>query len=164
MVQSWLLMKVVGYVRVSSEKQSAPGISVAAQNEKLRAIAQIQGAELVDIIVDSGESSKSRQRRAMQQVLELVQGREVDAVIITKLDRLTHSIRNLTDVLDMFNKRGVALVSLAESLDTSTARGRFVINLLISVSHSEREAIGERGTPWRHKYIFNVRRVLPAAI
>jgi site-specific DNA recombinase len=137
-------MKSIGYVRVSSEKQCELGVSLEAQTAKIRAMASVQGAELVDIIVDGGESAKSLERPGVQRLLELVRGRKVDTVIVTKLDRLTRSVRDLADLLELFNVRGVALVSVAESLDTATAAGRLVINLLISVSQWEREAIGER--------------------
>jgi site-specific DNA recombinase len=73
-------------------------------------------------------------------------------VIISKLDRLTRSVRDLADLLDRFEKRGVALVSVAESLDTGTAAGRLVLNLMASVSQWEREVIGERTRDaMRHK-------------
>jgi len=73
-----------------------------------------------------------------------VDARKVDTVIIAKLDRLTRSVKDLALLLEHFTRRGVALVSVAESLDTSTAAGRLVLNIMVSVSQWEREAIGER--------------------
>jgi site-specific DNA recombinase len=61
-----------------------------------------------------------------------------------KLDRLTRSVRDLADILDAFNASDAALVSIGEHLDTSSAGGRLMLNLLASVSQWEREAIGER--------------------
>ena len=68
----------------------------------------------------------------------------MDIVIVAKLDRLTRSVRDLADLLERFAKRGVSLVSVAESLDTGSAAGRLVLNVMASVSQWEREAIGER--------------------
>src|SRR5580700_2884003 len=83
-------------------------------------------------------------RPGMTKLLTMVEGREVDAVIIAKLDRLTRSVKDLCSLLDLFEKRKVALVSVAESLDTGSAAGRLVITIMGAVSQWEREAIGER--------------------
>jgi DNA invertase Pin-like site-specific DNA recombinase len=73
-----------------------------------------------------------------------VDERKVDTVIIAKLDRLTRSVKDLAELLERFQRRGVSLVSVAESLDTGSAAGRLVINIMTAVSQWEREAIGER--------------------
>jgi DNA invertase Pin-like site-specific DNA recombinase len=104
----------------------------------------VHSAELLDVIVDGAESAKSLQRPDMERVLALVYNRAVQAVIIAKLDRLTRSVRDLCDLLERLDRRCVALISVAESLDTSSAAGRLVLNIMTTVSRSEREAIGER--------------------
>src|ERR1700690_3455979 len=137
-------MKAIGYIRVSTEKQADFGVSLEAQAEKVRAMAVVQGAELVEIIVDAGESAKSLNRPGMARLMSLVDSSAVDTVIIAKLDRLTRSVKDLAELLERFTRRGVSLVSVAESLDTGTAAGRLVLNIMVSVSQWEREAIGER--------------------
>jgi site-specific DNA recombinase len=137
-------MKTVGYVRVSTDKQADRGVSLDAQAEKIRAMAVVHNAELVDIIVDGGESAKSLQRPGMEQLIALVDGKKVQAVIVAELDRLTRSVKDLCELLERFERRGVALISVAESLDTSSAAGRLVLNIMTAVSQWEREAIGER--------------------
>jgi len=139
-----LPMKTVGYVRVSTDKQADRGVSLDAQAEKIRAMAVVHNAELLDIIVDGGESAKSLNRPGMARLLALVDTREVQVVIIAKLDRLTRSVKDLCTLLERFERRGVALVSVAESLDTGSAAGRLVLNIMTAVSQWEREAIGER--------------------
>jgi site-specific DNA recombinase len=69
---------------------------------------------------------------------------EVQTVIVAKLDRLTRSVKDLCELLERFERRGVALISVAESLDTGSAAGRLVLNIMTAVSQWEREAIGER--------------------
>lgn len=135
---------VVGYVRVSTDKQADKGVSLEAQTERIRAMATVQGVELAEVIVDAGESAKSLQRPGMARLLALVDAGTVKTVIIAKLDRLTRSAADLAELLKRFERRGVALVSISDSLDTKTAAGRLVLNLLVSVSQWEREAIGER--------------------
>jgi site-specific DNA recombinase len=145
-------VRAIGYVRVSTEKQVDSGVSLEAQQEKVRAMAVVQDAEMVDIIVDAGESAKSLNRPGMAQLLALVDARAVDVVIIAKLDRLTRSVKDLAELLERFTRRGVSLVSVADSLDTGSAAGRLVLNIMVSVSQWEREAVGERTRDaMRHK-------------
>ncbi len=91
-----------------------------------------------------GESAKNLNRPGMERLLALVNGGKVQTVIIAKLDRLTRSVKDLAELLERFQRRGVSLVSVAESLDTGSAAGRLVINIMTAVSQWEREAIGER--------------------
>src|SRR5580693_4522067 len=128
------LMKTIGYVRVSTDKQADRGVSLEAQAEKIRAMGVVHNAELIDIIVDGGESAKSLNRPGMARLLALVDAGEVETVIIAKLDRLTRSVKDLCTLLERFTRRGVALVSVAESLDTSSAAGRLVLNIMTAVS------------------------------
>ena len=107
-------------------------------------MAVVHNAELLDIIVDGGESAKSLQRPGMERLLALVDGKKVQAVIVAKLDRLTRSVKDLCVLLERFERRCVALISVAESLDTSSAGGRLVLNIMTAVRQWEREAIGER--------------------
>jgi len=144
--------KAVGYTRVSTDKQAEHGVSLEAQLEKIRAMAVVQGAEVVEVITDAGESAKSLERPGMARLLAMVDAGEVQVVIIAKLDRLTRSVRDLGDLMERFNKHGVSLVSVAESLDTGSAAGRLVLNIMTAVSQWEREAIGERtATALQHK-------------
>jgi len=137
-------MKAIGYVRVSTDRQADRGVSLEVQKERVRAMATVQDFELMDIIVDGGESAKSMNRPGVQKLLSLLNDREVKAIIVAKLDRLTRSVKDLCSILELFEKPNVALISVAESLDTSSAAGRLVITIMGAVSQWEREAIGER--------------------
>jgi site-specific DNA recombinase len=115
-------------------------------------MATVQDVTLAEVIADAGESAKSLNRPGMARLLALVESRVVQTVLVAKLDRLTRSVRDLADLLDRFEKRGVALVSVSESLDAGTAAGRLVLNVMMSVAQWEREAIGERTREaMRHK-------------
>lgn len=137
-------MRAIGYIRVSTENQAEFGVSLKAQETKIRAMAEVQGAELAEIISDGGESAKNLARPGMARILAMVDAGKVDAVIIAKLDRLTRSVKDLAELLERFERKSVSLVSVAESLDTRTAAGRLVLNVMASVSQWERETIGER--------------------
>jgi len=137
-------MLTIGYVRVSTDRQAEQGVSLEAQEAKIRAMATVQGSDLLDVIVDGGESAKSLNRPGLQRLMALVNGGKVQAVIVAKLDRLTRSVKDLCGLLELFEKRKVALISVAEALDTGSAAGRLVITIMGAVSQWEREAIGER--------------------
>ena len=138
------MLTAVGYVRVSTADQAATGESLELQKRKVRAAAELGDYELVDLIVDAGASAKNLRREGADRLLELVKARKVDAVIVHKLDRLTRSVRDLGDLLELFDRHSVALVSVTESLDTGTAAGRMVLNIMGSVAQWEREVIAER--------------------
>ena len=89
----------------------------------------------------------------MARLLALVDAGAVDTVIIAKLDRLTRSVSDLAELLKRFERRSVTVVSVADSLDTASAAGRLVLNIMVSVSQWEREAVGERTRDaMRHKW------------
>jgi len=137
-------MQAIGYVRVSTDRQAEQGVSLEAQESKIRAMATIHSAELAEVIIDGGESAKSLNRPGLQPLLALINAGQVQAVIVAKLDRLTRSVKDLCNLLELFEKRKVALISVAESLETTSAAGRLVITIMAAVSQWEREAIGER--------------------
>ena len=116
-------MQAIGYVRVSTDRQAEQGVSLEAQESKIRAMATIHSAELLEVIVDGGESAKSLNRPGLQRLLALMNAGQVQAVIVAKLDRLTRSVKDLCNLLELFEKRKVALISVAESLDTATTAG-----------------------------------------
>src|SRR5260370_16184008 len=99
------VMKTIGYVRVSTDKQADRGVSLEAQAEKIRAMAVVHNAELIDIIVDGGESAKSLNRPGMARLLALVDAGEVKAVIIAELDRLTRSVERPFGLLETVEPR-----------------------------------------------------------
>ena len=59
-------MRTIGYVRVSTDRQADKGVSLEAQEAKIRAMATVQGADLLDLIVNGGESAKSLNRPGLQ--------------------------------------------------------------------------------------------------
>ncbi len=140
------MVKVVGYCRVSTEEQSETGHSMAAQREKLKAYAALYDLELIEIIEDGGQSAKTLNRPGLQRALQMLRTGEADGLLIVKLDRLTRSVSDWQTLIDGFfgEKAGKSLCSVSDSIDTRTAAGRLVLNVLLSVAQWEREAIGER--------------------
>lgn len=136
--------RVVGYVRVSTDHQAGEGVSLDAQRTKLRAYAVALDLDLVDVIEDAGRSAKSLDRPGLQKALALLDAGDADGLVVTKLDRLTRSVRDLGDLVDRYFAARFSLLSVSDSIDTRTASGRLVLHVLAAVSQWEREATAER--------------------
>ncbi len=136
--------RVVGYVRVSTEQQAGEGVSLAAQRAKIAAYAVALDLELVAVCEDAGLSAKSLQRPGLSAALELLEAGGADGLVVTKLDRLTRSVRDLGDLVDRYFASRFSLLSVNDAIDTRTAAGRLVLHVLAAVSQWEREATAER--------------------
>jgi site-specific DNA recombinase len=134
-------LPAIGYVRVSSEKQEN---SLAAQQEKIAAACVMKGWSTLPPLIDDNEFSGDLERPGARKMIELVKARKVSAVVISKLDRLTRSTRDVIYLVELFNKHKVALVSIEESLDTKSIMGQFIIKLFASLAELERLTIGQR--------------------
>lgn len=137
--------KAVAYIRVSTDKQADAGQSLEAQRAKVEAYASLYDLELVEVVVDAGVSAKSLTRPGLTRALAMLKSGAAEALVVTKLDRLTRSVRDLGELVERYFAQGKsALLSVSEQIDTRSAGGRLVLNVLASVSQWEREAIGER--------------------
>lgn len=137
-------MKAVGYIRVSTEEQATQGISLEAQKQKIEAYCVTKDLELVGIVEEGGKSAKNLNRPGFQKILSMVRSKEIEAVVIVKLDR---AFRNTVDALNTtqaFDEKGVALHSISESLDTRSAMGRFFFTLTAALAEMERGLTSER--------------------
>ena len=131
----------VAYCRVSTDKQEN---SLDAQQHKLAAMAQVKGFTLIETVVDEDAFSGNLKRPGVAKVMEMVKAGKVSAVIVTKLDRMTRSTRDVITLIEFFAKHKVAFISVAEDLNTETPIGRFFVRMLASLAELERETIGQR--------------------
>jgi DNA invertase Pin-like site-specific DNA recombinase len=122
---------LVGYARTSTVDQAA---GLEAQERDLKAI----GVEKLF----SEQVSSVAERGQLDAALDYV--RERDVLVVTKLDRLARSIRDLCAIVDRLEAKGVSLRILGMGLDTATANGRLMLNVLGSVAQFEREVMLER--------------------
>lgn len=141
------------YTRVSSEEQAAGGTSLAVQEQRLRAYCVAQGWTVQDVYTDAGVSGAKASRPALDAMLGAVHAGQVDAVLVSKLDRLARSMGNLSPLLADLDGRGVALVSIAEAFDSASPAGRLMRNMLGSMAEWERDVIRERTTSGRRARI-----------
>ena len=140
------MQRIIGYVRVSTTEQADKGVSIEAQSEKLRAYAKLFDLDLVDIVVDAGQSAKSLDRPGLQRVLASLKSKQADGILVVKLDRLTRSVGDLDALIQSYfsERAGKLLISVSDHIDTRSAAGRLVLNVLASVGQWERESCGER--------------------
>ncbi|MEV1331142.1 recombinase family protein [Micromonospora costi] len=135
-------LRVIGYVRVSTQEQAASGYGLAAQESAIRAAVERNNWDLIAITRDEGASGKDLNRPGIREALAMVH--EADSLIVAKLDRLTRSLVGLSDLLDWGKRNGLGLIALDLGLDTSTETGRLVARIMASVGEWERERIAER--------------------
>ncbi len=136
------MKKAVAYYRVSTNRQGESGLGLEAQQASVHSFAKGHPAEIKKEYVEI-EKGRKANRPILQRALAYCRKHKA-LLIIAKLDRLTRSVKDLAELMERFQKRGVSLVSVAESLDTGSAAGRLVLNIMTAVSQWEREAIGER--------------------
>ena len=136
-------MKAIGYVRVSTDGQAQDGVSLDAQEAKLRAWAELNGAESVTVFRDAGLSgSRADNRPGLQEALNAVGGG--DALLVYSLSRLARSTKDTISIAEALARRGADLVSLSEKIDTTTAAGKMVFRMLAVLSEFERDQVSER--------------------
>jgi len=136
--------KTLLYARVSTDDQAESGLGLNDQLSKLRAMATVKDLDDTVELVDDGFSAKTLDRPQMNRGLELLATGEATTLVVTKLDRLTRSVGDFADLLDLAANQGWSLNVIELGVDTSTAAGKLVANVMMSVAQWERETIGER--------------------
>src|SRR6266571_7493283 len=134
--------RVALYARVSTEDQAKEGFSLDAQRDRLHAFCRAQGWSAAKEYVDDGHSGRDVKRPAYQAMM--AERESWDKVLVIKMDRIHRNSRNFMDMMDDLRRWGKDFVSATESLDTSTAMGRFVMDIIQRIAQLESEQIGER--------------------
>ncbi len=138
-------MKVVGYLRVSTREQDY-GIEVQRSAIQMEAVRR--GWE-IEWIIDQGETGKNAQRPGLAQALAILEAGEADALVVSKLDRLSRSVVAFGAILRRATqpsrrRRAWGLVALDVGIDMTTPTGRLVAHILIAVAEWEGDTISER--------------------
>jgi site-specific DNA recombinase len=134
--------RVAIYTRVSTEDQAKEGFSLANQRERLRAYAAARDWAVTREYVDDGASGRSTMRPQYQRMME--EKNEWDVLLVLKMDRIHRNSKNFMMMMEDLNAWGKEFASMSESLDTSTAMGRFVMDIIQRIAQLESEQIGER--------------------
>jgi hypothetical protein len=80
----------------------------------------------------------------VQKLLADIHARQIDTVVVYKVDRLTRSLADFAKLIELFDSHAVSFVSVTQSFNTSSSMGRLTLNVLLSFAQFERELIGER--------------------
>jgi site-specific DNA recombinase len=143
--------QAIGYIRVSTDKQVTEGVSLEAQEAKIRAWADLNDYELVGIYSDEGISGASMTKRdGLKAALKEVKSGM--ALVAYSLSRLSRSVEDTLAISRQLDKIGADMVSLSEKIDTTGAAGRMIFNMLAVLAQFERDQIAERTqSALRHK-------------
>jgi DNA invertase Pin-like site-specific DNA recombinase len=133
--------KVVTYSRVStSQHDQNPDVQV----HELRRYCAARGYAVADEIVDHGYGGGTDQRPGLRNLMAMVRRREVDAVVVVKMDRLFRSLKHLVVTLEEFEALGVLFVATKDNVDYSTPSGRLFVQMLGALAEFEKSLVRER--------------------
>ena len=137
------------YTRKSSEEGLEQNFnSLHAQREACEAYVKSQAGEGWHLVTaaydDGGYSGGSMERPALQHLLEDIRQKQIDVVVVYKVDRLTRSLADFAKMVEVFDAQGVSFVSVTQQFNTTTSMGRLTLNVLLSFAQFEREVTGER--------------------
>lgn len=151
--------RAVIYTRVSRD-DTGEGKSNARQREACEKLADMREWTVTEVCEDSISAYSGKTRPGWQRVLSLAESGEVDVVVAWKLDRITRTVRELSGIIDLSRRSGVAVVTVEGDLDMSNESGKAVATILGAVAEMEVERKGARqrsanaqrraeGQPWR---------------
>lgn len=133
---------MLGYVRVSTEEQADSRLGLEAQEATLRVEAEHRGWDLT-ILRDEGLSG-SQVNAGLRDALEQLAAGLADGLVVTKLDRMSRSLLHAVEIMERARRQGWSLVMLDIQVDTTTASGEAMANMLATFAQFERRLIGER--------------------
>lgn len=139
------MKQAIGYIRVSTEQQANEGVSLEAQRAKIEHWCKANDYELVNVYVDAGISGKSMDKRAglLDALKSLKKGM---ALVSYSLSRLARSTKDALSIGEAVAKKKADMVSLTEQIDTTTAAGKMMFQMLSVLAEFERNLVAERTT------------------
>jgi DNA invertase Pin-like site-specific DNA recombinase len=137
-------MRVIAYHRVSTDKQADSGNGLDAQAATIAKVITARGWDLVASLTDEGRSGSNMNRPALTDALDRLDRGDADVLVVSKLDRLSRSVRDFATLVERAKRRGWSLVALDIDVDTSTPTGELMANIYGSVAQWERRIIAQR--------------------
>lgn len=132
------------YARVSTEEQALSGYSLDAQLEKMRLFCEINDLEIVGEYVDDGFSGTNTRRPAYKKMFSPEERKKWDTLVILKMDRIHRSSKNFMHMMEDLKKNRQEFVSTFDKFNTTTAEGRFALDIIQRIAQLESEQIGQR--------------------
>ncbi len=137
-------MRAAIYARVSTLEQARDGTSLESQVRQCRAFVASKGWTVAGEFIDEGVSGARDSRPQLDRMLGAVRTGDLDVVVVAKLDRFSRSLRHLVNTIPELEDSGVAFVSVAGSIDGTTATGRLFRSVIGAFAEFERDRITER--------------------
>ncbi len=134
----------IAYLRVSTTAQAEEGISLEAQEARVRAWCVANDVELAGVYCDAGVSGKRADNRPQLQAALDAVCKSGGVLVVYSLSRLARSTKDTIVIGERLQKAGADLVSLSEKIDTTTAAGKMVFRMLAVLSEFERDLVSER--------------------
>ena len=133
------------YMRVSTEDQAREGFSLPEQKERLEAYCKFNDYNIVEYYKDAGISAKTGNHRPeYERMLEDGKNGKINMFIALKLDRVTRSVKDWEALIEFTEKYKIDLALVNDKIDTTTANGKMVSRIMMSVSQNEIERTSER--------------------
>lgn len=144
MIRNSKILRVAAYVRVSHQEQKLHGLSLDAQKMKLTEYAKAHGMKIVEWYVDEGVSGRKliRKRPELQRMILDAEGGNFDRIIFIKLDRFFRSVAEYHECMKRIAP--VVWTTTEEQYDLSTANGRMLVNMKLTIAEMEADQGGER--------------------
>jgi DNA invertase Pin-like site-specific DNA recombinase len=137
-------LRVVAYARVSTREQGRKGVSLDAQRHAIETEAQHRGWSVVRHLEDVASGKSTNGRPGLEEAVAIIEGGEADALVATKLDRISRSVVDFGGLVERSRRKNWGLVVLDTDVDTTRANGELIANVVISIAQWERRIIGER--------------------
>ena len=133
------------YMRVSTEDQASEGFSLPEQKERLEAFCKFKSYEIIDYYQDAGISAKTgNYRPEFERLKEDIKSKKINTIVSLKLDRITRSIYDWENLITFLDENDAYLDCANDEINTTTANGKMISRLLMSVSQNEIERTSER--------------------
>ncbi len=133
------------YMRVSTEDQAREGFSLPEQRERLETFCKFKGYEIVDYYEDAGISAKTGNHRPEFERLKAdIKAKKINTIVALKLDRITRSIYDWENLMTFLDENNAYLDCVNDEINTTSANGKMISRLLMSVSQNEIERTSER--------------------
>lgn len=137
-------MRTISYTRVSTEEQSRSGLGLEAQSAQIIEELGRRGWKLAASITDDGISGSSLERSGIAKALEMLKAGEAEALMVSKLDRLSRSLLDFAALMEQSRREGWALIALDLGVDTSTPSGEMMAAVMAAFAQYERRLIAQR--------------------
>jgi DNA invertase Pin-like site-specific DNA recombinase len=137
-------LRALTYGRVSTGKQAETGLSLGDQEDKLGDYVTSRGWVHVEHVAEGRSGKRLRNRPGLVAVLDRLDRREADVLVCAKVDRVARSTADFSALLDRAERKGWKIVLLDVDVDTTTAAGRLVVDVVAAAAQFESKRIGER--------------------